>query len=73
VDYLANVRYHAVPRHPQILEPDNLLALTVPARTAQNSGSAGVQVPSAAVGGSEETRMPMGANSGLREIKAIHE
>ena len=72
-DYLARGRFHSVPRHPQVLEPDNLWALTVTARTAQNPGSAGVQAPSAAAGSSEEIRMPGAAYSGLREIKAIHE
>jgi hypothetical protein len=73
VDYLARGRFHSVPHHPQVLEPDNLWALTVTARTAQNPGSAGVQAPSAAAGSSEEIRMPGAAYSGLREIKAIHE
>jgi hypothetical protein len=73
VDYLASGGYRAVVSHPQLLEPDNLRALTGPARTAQNPRSAGAQAPSAAARGSEETGMPAGANSGLREIKAIHE
>jgi hypothetical protein len=72
-DYLARGRFHSVPRHPQVLELDNLWSLTVAARTAQNPGSAGVQAPSAAAGGSEDFRMPGAANSGLGEIKANHE
>ncbi|MDR3750360.1 MAG: hypothetical protein P4K94_02630 [Terracidiphilus sp.] len=72
-DYLARGRFHSVPRHPQVLDPDNLSALTVAARTAQNPGSAGVQAPSAATGGSEDIRTPGLANSGLGEIKAFHE
>lgn len=73
VDYLARGRFHSVPRHPQVLEPGDLLALTVPAHAAQNPGSAGPQAPGVATGGSEESRTPEGASSGLREIKAIHE
>jgi hypothetical protein len=72
-DYLARGRYHLIPRHPETLGPDNLLPLTAPARAAQNPDSAGMQAPSAAVSGSPETQAPEPANSGLREIKAIHE
>jgi hypothetical protein len=72
-DYLARGRYHLIPSHPETLGPDNLLPLTAPVRTAQNPDSAGLQASSAAESGSAETREPATANSGLKEIKAMHE
>jgi hypothetical protein len=56
-----------------MLAPDNLFALTVAGRSAENPVSAGAQVPSAAAGGSEETRTTAEANSGLTENKVEHE
>ncbi|MGB0081362.1 MAG: hypothetical protein WBP90_07525 [Terracidiphilus sp.] len=64
VDYLVRGRYHLVPKHPQMLGPDNLSLLTAPTALAQNPASAGapadellsvgshaaVQVPSAEAG-----------------------
>jgi hypothetical protein len=74
VDYLARGRYHPlVPKHPELLGPDNLTALTAPARAAQNPDSAGVQAPSVVAGGSAETQSPEKANSGLIEIRVNHE
>jgi hypothetical protein len=73
-DYLARGRFHPlIPKHPENLGPDNLSALTAPARTAQNPDSAGVQAPSVAAGGSAETQAPEKANSSLIEIKDNHE
>jgi len=66
-------RYHLIPRHPQILGPDNFLPLTAQARAAENPDSAGAQVPSAAASGSAETKATATANSGLTEIKVAHE
>jgi hypothetical protein len=73
VDYMARGRFHVLPKHPQVLEPDNLLALTAPAYAGENPDSAGVQAHSAASGDSAETQTPDKANSGLREIKDAHE
>jgi hypothetical protein len=73
VDYLVRGRFHLIPKHPQILGPSSLSALTAPPMAAQNSGSAGAQAPSAAIGGSAETQQAAAANSGLRESKATHE
>jgi hypothetical protein len=73
VDYLARGRFRPVPTNPQVMTPDNLMELTVSARTAQNPGSAGEQVPGAAASDSVETPEPTPANSGLTEIKASHE
>jgi hypothetical protein len=73
VDYLVRGRYHVIPESPQILTPDNLMALTAPAPSAENPESAGLQVPSAATGGSPETKESASANSGLTEMKVAHE
>jgi hypothetical protein len=73
VDYLVRGRYRLIPRNPQLLAPDKLLALTAPARAAQNPLSAGAQAPSAAAGGSAETTATASANSGLTETKVAHE
>ena len=73
VDYIVRGRHNVIPRHPPMLAPDNLFALTAPGRTAENPVSAGAQVPSAAAGGSAETKANTTANSGLTEIKVEHE
>jgi hypothetical protein len=73
VDYLVRGRFHPIPKHPQILTPDNLSLLTDPFPAAQNPFSAGVKAPSAAQSGFAETQAAAGANFGLREIKATHE
>ncbi|MGO9776610.1 MAG: hypothetical protein ACLPM3_08515 [Terracidiphilus sp.] len=73
VDYLMRGRHHLIPKNPQLLEPDNLGALTAAARVAQNPGSAGVQAPSAVAHGSAEVEGTETANFGLKEIRVAHE
>jgi hypothetical protein len=73
VDYLVIGRHHLIPKHPPILAPDNLFALTAPGRSAENPSSAGAQVLGAAAGGSAETNAAATANSGLTENKVAHE
>ncbi len=73
VDYLVRGRSHLIPRHPQVLEPANLLALTAPAPAAENPQSAGLQAPSAAAAGSAEAGKTVTANSGLKEVKGSNE
>lgn len=73
VDYLVRGHYHLIPKNPQLLGPDNLLALTASARAAENPLSTGVQAPSAASSGSAETKATATANSGLTEIRVEHE
>jgi hypothetical protein len=72
-DYLVRGRHHLIPKHPQMLATDNLLALTAPVGAVQNPDSVGVQVPSVAVIGSAEIHAAATANSGLTEIKDAHE
>jgi hypothetical protein len=73
VDYLVRGRFHCIPRHPEVLGPDNLLPLTASSPAGQNPESADVQATSAAAIGSAEAQPPEAANSGLREIRATHE
>ena len=72
-DYLVRDRHHLIPKHPQILAPDNLFALTAQGRSDENPDSAGTQAPSAAAGGSAETKATATTNSGLTENKVAHE
>jgi hypothetical protein len=73
VDYLARGRYRLVPKHPEVLGPQNLPALTVPSLFTQYPVSVGLQAPSADLGGFMETPAAQTANSGLKEIKVMHE
>jgi hypothetical protein len=73
VDYMARGRHHLIPKHPRMLAPDSLFALTAPGLSAENPVSAGAQAPSAAASGSTETKATATANSGLTEIKVAHE
>ena len=73
VDYLVRGRFHLMPKHPPILTPDNLIALTAPLGAVQNPDNAGAQVPSSANGDAAETQSPGLANSGLTEIKVVNE
>ncbi|MGA2888789.1 MAG: hypothetical protein ABSE51_12120 [Terracidiphilus sp.] len=73
VDYLVRGRYHLIPKNLQLLTPDNLQALTAPARAAENPLSVGAQVPSAAASGSAEAKPTATATSGLKEIRVAHE
>jgi hypothetical protein len=73
VDYIVRGRFHLIPKDPQILGPDNMMALTSPARAEQNPDSAVVQAPSATGSVSAETQTALTADSGLQEIKAKHE
>jgi hypothetical protein len=73
VDYLVRGRFHLIPRHPLVLAPANLSALTDSALAAQNPESAGTLAPGAAAQTSAETQASNTANSGLREMKATHE
>ena len=54
VDYLVRGRYHLIPKHPEVLGPTNLSALTSPAAPSQNLESADLRT----------------ANEGSTEIRA---
>jgi hypothetical protein len=42
VDYLVRGRYHLIPKDPEVLSPDNLSSLTIPASPADNLANTGV-------------------------------
>lgn len=71
VDYFVRGRYHLVPKHPFVVEPDNLAALTGQTVPGENSAGAGMQATGAAP--MRAVRSAMGADSGLKESKAAHE
>ena len=72
VDYLVRGRYHLIPKHPEVLGPTELTALTEPDHRGQNPVSAQVQASGAAENGFAE--MPTSsAQSGLKEISTAHE
>jgi hypothetical protein len=73
VDYAARGHHHLIPKHPVILAPNNLFALTASAQPTENSDSAGVQALSTVVNGPVEADGTGTTNSGLREIKVAHE
>jgi hypothetical protein len=73
VDYLVRGHFHLIPSDPQVLSPENLSALTATTAADQNPESAGAQAPGAAADVFPETQTSDSANSGLAEIKAIHE
>ena len=56
VDYLVRGRYHPIPKHPEVLGPDDLSPLTAPAPTQQNSVSAAASAGQVFVGGLERRR-----------------
>jgi hypothetical protein len=70
VDYIVRGRYHLVPKHPQTVGPQNMLALTSPGAPKQNSASAGQQVSGAASAAPAEIQRPGEANSGLHASEA---
>ncbi len=71
VDYFVRGRYHLVPKHPAVVDPDNLAALTGPVAPGENAAGAGTQAAGAA--SSRAVTAAMGADSGLKESKAAHE
>jgi hypothetical protein len=73
VDYLVRGRYHLIPKHPEVLGPENFAALTAPAATEENAASADAQVPGAVPGGADATQAPVGANPGLKGTGAADE
>ncbi len=73
VDYLVRGRFHLIPKHPEVLGPDNLDALTSTTDPAQNPESAGAQASRAAVDGYPDISPAATDNPGLKEIMAAHE
>jgi hypothetical protein len=72
-DYLVRGHFHLIPNDPEVVGLDNLASLTAPPAAPQNPNSAGTLASDAARILSPETPASGSANSGLLEIKAIHE
>ncbi len=72
VDYLVRGRYHLIPKHPEVLEPNDLTALTASGRREENPESANYQATRAAVNGFAETPASS-AQFGLKELTSAHE
>ena len=66
-------RFHPIPRHPHIIVPGGLTALTADSSAGQNLDSAGIQAPGAVATSPVETQSLSEVHSGLRETKASHE
>jgi len=72
VDYFVRGRSHLIPKHPQMLTPDKLVALTAQIHPAQNSLDADVRALGAAANRPPETPGKT-VNSDLAEIRVEHE
>jgi hypothetical protein len=72
VDYVVRGRYHLIPKHPEVVSPDNLTALTAAPRRGENAAGAVAQVPGAVPTDAASAETNMGAHSGLKE-KTAHE
>ncbi|MGH9599366.1 MAG: hypothetical protein ACRD27_05845 [Terracidiphilus sp.] len=75
VDYLVRGRHHLIPRHPEVVKPDNLIALTESGSAPENAGSAVQQASGASAAESPAAiASDAGLNgctgTGLRENKA---
>jgi len=73
LDYIIRGRYDLFPKHPQVLGPHSLSALTAAGTPDENAASAAVQVHGAVPGGAADSDAFGGANPGLRETKAANE
>lgn len=73
VDYLVRGRYHLIPKHPEMLDPSRIEALTVSPDDAQNPESAEPQTPAALSGFLAPLPPASGAMPGLKETIATHE
>jgi hypothetical protein len=73
VDYLIRGRYHILPKHPEIVNPENLLALT----EKPENRAPPAQAAAPAAGAMTDTPVPaevsMGGHTGLNHNDAAHE
>lgn len=73
VDYLVRGRYHLIPKHPQVLGPDNLDGLTVSAAPVQNPENPESETAGAVEGYSMDTPAQESTSLGLKEMVSSHE
>jgi hypothetical protein len=70
VDYLVRGEYHLIPKHPEVLGPESLSALTFTGVAVQNPGIAATQIPVGASGASP-AQVAGGSSSELTETKTV--
>jgi hypothetical protein len=70
VDYLVRGHYHLIPRHPEVLGPETLAALTLRGLAIDNPGVAGTQNPGVALG-AIPTQVAAESQSGLTGTKTV--
>lgn len=73
VDYIVRGRFHLIPKHPEVLGPENLTALTAAPARGENAADADVQAPGAAPADASSSQTAMGAQTSLNESTAAHE
>lgn len=73
VDYLVRGRYHLIPSHPELVDPDHVYALTSSMAPEQNPDSASSQAKRAAENGGSVMLPTVRAHSGLKEDVSEHE
>jgi len=73
VDYLVRGRYHLIPKHPELLGPENMGALTVAKEDVENPVDTPVKVPGVAASTTATPIETPAANADLKEIMAEHE
>ena len=74
VDYLVRGRYHLIPKHPELLDPSNIAALTFPGAPTQNPDSIiTARDTSVAIDGFGDSRPSSALDPGVKENVAAHE
>lgn len=73
VDYLVRGRYHLLPKHPEVVGPENLWALTGAPASVENAAGAPARARGAAPGAPPADQTAMGIDPSLKESKANNE
>lgn len=73
VDYMVRGRYHLIPKHPEVVDPDDIATLTGEPIPSENPVSANSQAQRAPVNGFTYPLQPGTATTSLRENVADHE
>ena len=73
VDYLVRGRYHLIPKHPQVLGPENLGALTASDPPVQNPENPELETAGAIEGDLMNATSEESASPGMKEIMSAHE
>ncbi len=73
VDYLVRGRYHLIPKHPQVLGPENLGALTASNPPVQNPENPELETAGAIEGDLMNATFEESTNPGMKEMVSAHE